>query len=219
VNIWSGGFSNDVVKVNASTGTIVNSYTVGTAGSIPYGMVFDGQYIWVANYNSPSSVSSVLATTGAVATYPLPTCSLAQGMAFDGSHIWVSCFGSHSVLELSTTGNVIATVQVGNFPAGLAFDGTNIWVANSFDNTVSQINITTRAVLTVTANVTPWAVAFDTKYIWVTSAASSNCTVVKLQPSTAVLVGSYPAPCSGDGIAFDGGNIWIANTNGTISKF
>jgi YVTN family beta-propeller protein len=216
-NIWSDGFNNDIIKVNASTGTIVASYPVGTQ---PYGLVFDGQYIWVANY-AGTSVSRVSATTGAVTTYSLPTCAHPQGLAFDGSSVWVSCsFNSKTVLELNSTGGIIATITVGNEPAGLAFDGTNIWVANSYDNTVSRINVATKAVLTVAANVTPWAVTFDTKYIWVTSAALSNCTVTKLQPSTASLVGTFPAPCRGEGIVFDGGNIWVADyVAGTISKF
>jgi YVTN family beta-propeller protein len=216
-NIWSDGFSNDVIKVNASTGAIVASYPVGTE---PYGLAFDGQYVWVANYGS-SSVSKVLATTGAVTTYSLPTCAHPEGMAFDGSHVWVSCnVNSQIVLELNATGGVTATITVGNEPSGMAFDGTNIWVANSFDNTVSRINVATKVVLTVAANVTPWAVAFDTKYIWLTSAALSNCTVAKLRAISAALVGTFPAPCQGEGIAFDGGNIWLANyVAGTISKF
>jgi hypothetical protein len=72
-----------VTKLRASDGTVLGTFpTPPSAG--PYGIAFDGTYIWV----SGDSYAVVLrASDGAqVASYNLQT----QGVAFDGAYIWMA---------------------------------------------------------------------------------------------------------------------------------
>jgi DNA-binding beta-propeller fold protein YncE len=63
-------------------------------------------------------------------------------VAFDGTNIWVTNTGANVVTKLSaSSGGILASYPVGNYPNGLAFDGANIWVANQEDNTVTDIPI------------------------------------------------------------------------------
>jgi YVTN family beta-propeller protein len=51
-NIWvSNAGSKSVTELQASTGTVLGTFTVGT---VPTGVAFDGANIWVANYGSNS---------------------------------------------------------------------------------------------------------------------------------------------------------------------
>jgi hypothetical protein len=231
-NIWMAvsvfQATSPLIKIQASTGTIVNTFTLPDyAGP---GLAFDGTNVWVTIQSNPDSVSKVLASTGAVTTYQLFNCVAPTGMAFDGSHIWISCWSGYTVQELNSSGGEITAVAVGDFPSGLAFDGTNIWVANSGVYSVSRINVTTLAM-------TPflWGgcfasqLVYDSHYIWVSgsstqgddcgtgSTGNSVSVTSKLDVSTGAIVASYPN--IGGVLGFDGGNLWGTSVNGAIKKF
>ena len=135
-SIWVANYnSNNVTKLNASTGAVQGTFAVGTQ---PYGICFDGASIWVANAGS-ANVTKLNASTGAVqgtfavGTSPFPIC-------FDGASIWVANSGSDNVTKLNaSTGAVQGTFAVGTSPIGICFDGASIWVANSGSNNVTKL--------------------------------------------------------------------------------
>ncbi len=63
-------------------------------------------------------------------------------MAFDGTNMWVANESSGNVTELSPTGAVLGTFNVGAQPLAIAFDGTNMWVANKGSNNVTELSPT-----------------------------------------------------------------------------
>jgi len=70
-------------------------------GEAPYGIAFDGRYIWVAN-NSQKSVSILSAKNGAyLGTIPVEP--QPQGVCFDGTSIWVANSVSNIVSKISPT--------------------------------------------------------------------------------------------------------------------
>lgn len=211
-NIWvSNASGNTVMKLSASSGTIVDTYPVMN----PMGLVFDGINIWVAS-GTKNTVTKLVASTGAVVgTYPAgysPT-----GLAYDGSNIWVSnyvcpaCGATNTVTKLlASTGVVIGTYPVGSLPIGVAFDGANIWVANEGSNNVTKLLASTGALVgTYPVGSSPGALAFDGTDMWVANEGSNN--VTKLLASTGAIVGTYSVGGNPLGVAFDGINIWVAN--------
>ena len=86
-----------MTKLLASSGAVVGTYN---AGGNPYGVAFDGTYIWVTDLNSNNSlangVTKLLASSGAtIGTYAVGSAPL--GIAFDGANMWVANEGGGSV--------------------------------------------------------------------------------------------------------------------------
>src|ERR1700722_15181847 len=90
-NIWvANGDDGTVTKLLASTGAVVNTYSVGGPSAAAGEGAFDGKFIWVSN-QTPSTVTKLLASTGAiVGVFQLgPSTNTPFGVAFDGANIWV----------------------------------------------------------------------------------------------------------------------------------
>jgi DNA-binding beta-propeller fold protein YncE len=96
-----------------------NLTTQFTAGTSPFGVVFDGANIWVAA-NGSRKVTKLRANDGfnlgsfSVGTNP-------TGVAFDGANIWVANISSNNVTKLqASNGAVVGTFAVGTQPVGIA---------------------------------------------------------------------------------------------------
>src|SRR5215469_9591748 len=61
----------------------------------------------------------------------------------------------------------------------------------------------------VTTGTSPYGIAFDGANIWVANDGSNN--VVKLQPSSGAVLGTFTVGTSPLAVAYDGANIWVAN--------
>jgi hypothetical protein len=214
-NMWVPSYvGNTVTELNASTGTMVGTYPVGSGAD---GVLFDGTNIWVAN--TIDGTVTKLSTGGT----PLGTYTVGSqpwGIAFDGTNIWVTNRGSRNVTVLgASTGALVGTYQVGTGPYGIAFDGTNMWVANDNDGTVTELVAGTGALVgTYPVGSSPVGVAFDGTNIWVADQTNGVGTVTKLAP-TGAMIGTYPAGPAPNDILFDGTNIWVTNnSSNTVTK-
>jgi glutamine cyclotransferase len=179
-------------------------------GKQPYGVAFDGENIWSANYED-GTVSEVRASDGAnLGTFQVGGNPI--GIAFDGANMWVTDNGSNTVTKLrASDGKSLGTFQVGNEPWWLAFDGENLWVANFGDGTVTKLRASDGKSLGTFNTNGAIAVAFDGTYVWVSTYAG-YVTRLKKDGSNA---GSFKVGSRPIGIAFDGANIWVANNEGT----
>ena len=97
------------------------SYAVGTD---PCSLAFDGANIWVTNYGSSgsgSTVTKLAASTGAlVDTYEVQQGP--RGIAFDGTNMWVANDGESSVSKLlASTGGTVGHVPGWHQPLGSCF--------------------------------------------------------------------------------------------------
>src|SRR5437870_9753232 len=108
------------------------------AGSGPYGLAFDGDSIWVVDYDG-DAMTKLRASDGTLlGTFPVVNDPAYA--TFDGANLWVTNSAGRSVTKLrASDGALLGTFTVGNFPIGILFDGENIWVTNSGDDTVSKL--------------------------------------------------------------------------------
>jgi YVTN family beta-propeller protein len=225
-------------KVNVKTG-LVESQALA-ANTKPAAVAFDGTNIWSAN-SGTGNVSRVNTDTKVVTNFATGTTPSA--VAFDGTNIWVANAGSNNVKELTLAGgtggipSLVRTIAMtpGTAPSGLAFDGANIWVtiAGASNNLkkISATSATAAVTGTFTVGSAPAGVAFDGVNVWSANATGNNITKVTatgvagdgLNPAQVATLHWYPANrsyvakavgTSPQGVAFDGTNIWIANSVG-----
>lgn len=223
-HIWipgGTGMAVSVVELQASTGAILGTYPIPGSGA-PACVAFDGANIWVATNNS--TVTELQASTGNIlGTYPLGSVTSSGGVAFDGTYIWVSGHNGFIAQLLASNGTLIGSYPTGGTGQEVAYDGQgNLWVTGP--SAVSEIQASSGALLGVlhlnsgSSSAFPTGIAFG-GLMWV--ADSSTNSVVSVIPGTAPLSegGTYPVGTDPSGIAFDGANIWVANTgSGTVTK-
>ncbi len=186
--IWTannGAGANSVTKIDATTMTIVNTYSVGLA---PDGVAFDGTNVWVTN-SLDNNVWKIDRNSGAhLASYPTGIFPLS--ILFDGTNMWIGNgtgvdlgervpdSGSLSKIRASDGAN-LGVFGVGNHVRGLVYDGTSIWTCNSDDNTVSRIRTAGLALLsTYPTGKAPRAMAFDGTSVWIANSGENTLTVI-----------------------------------------
>ena len=190
----------------------------------PFGIGYDGQRMWTANFSSgsvsiitldPTSVTNV--TMGFIAP---------QGMIYDGSNIWVTD-SAGSVDKLDSSGAILQSVGVGSAPRFPGFDGTNIWVPNQFSNDVSVVRATGGLSGTVLATLSgnglnnPLQATFDGERILVTNYHGDSVSLWKAADLTPIGTFSTGANTSPFGACSDGLNVWITFSafNGKLARF
>ena len=182
-------------------------------GKQPYDVAFDGANIWSANYED-GTATKVRASDGEIlGTFPVG--AEPDSIAFDGANMWLANYGDGTVSKLQASdGKNLGTFATGLGPSGLAFDGENMWVANGIDVTVTKLRARDGKNLGTFHVGAGGKMAFDGTYIWVTA----GNTVVRLKENGAV-DGSFKVGSQPIGIAFDGANIWVANSSdNSVSK-
>ena len=84
-------------------------------------------------------VTTAYSTT--IPTSPVTSTNATNTVA--SSNIWVADFGNNTVTELSSTGTLLGTFNVGIGPAGIAIaPNGNIWVADWISNTTTELSST-----------------------------------------------------------------------------
>jgi hypothetical protein len=193
-------------------------------GKQPYGVAFDGENIWTANFaDYPGTVTKVRARDGKVlGTFEVGRKPL--GVTFDGANIWVSNNFDNTVTKLrASDGKTLGTFSV-RFPWWMACDGANIWVpTHEGKGTVTKLQASDGKNLGAFATGGvggAMAVAFDGTDVWVTNfTGAGNGTVSKLRTNDGQIIGVYTVGPNPLGITFAEGYIWVANLGGaSISK-
>jgi hypothetical protein len=192
-----------------------------TLGSAPFGITFDGERIWTANFGGSVSIvnlnpiSVITVSTG----FNIP-----EGILYDGSHIWVTDFGAGTLLKLDTNGSILQTIIVGTNPDFPVFDGTNIWVPNENSDSVTVVRVkdaggnalpTAIVLATLTGNGlnNPFTAAFDGERILVTNNVGNSVSLWKAADLTPLGTFSTGASTRPYGACTDGLNFWITLSN------
>ena len=187
-----------------------------TGGPSPFGVAYDGTYIWVTN-NGSNTVSRFNPVTGIRDDFTVG--GNPQGVAYDGTSIWVVNNGSNFISKVNPATGTKVDYPTACCANGIAYDGTSIWVTHVGGlNNVSKIDPATGALIPYPTGTTPLGVAYDGTSIWVTNYDDS--TVSKINPATGGLINTYATGTNPRGIAYDGTSIWIANNGagGSVSK-
>lgn len=139
--IWTATLWGQVYKLDPSSGTILDSFTLnastpgaGTWGSPsqPWGMAFDDQgKMWMVDFAERKVFKIDTNTRTIEFSFATPNASSGgcKGLAWDGTHLNVMGWVTPSIYQMDRNGNLINTIQLdagGN--GGLAWDGVNFWV-------------------------------------------------------------------------------------------
>lgn len=130
-----------VLRFNAESRNHVGEVSVG---DYPRGMVFDGAYVWVANFNSdtvskinaqhPTQVDFV--NTASIGTTPID-------VAFDGVRLWISLSDAAGIVAYNVAQGTfegdLRTTSTIHRSGYLSFDGTALWAQSSCPTTNCSI--------------------------------------------------------------------------------
>ena len=179
-SIWVANYkSNDLSKVNASTGLVTNNIRLERC-HLPSALGFDGSHIWV-NCGRDKAVEE-LDLNGA----PLRTVGVDSNpynFTFDGANMWVVNVTGNSVTKISATPTnscpnppcVVGTYPVGIHPQGIVFDGKYIWVSNLYENSLTKLSASDgRVVEEITGVSSPGLIVFDGGNLWISEAPANR---------------------------------------------
>ncbi len=80
-------------KLRASDGAVLATINVGT---LPYGVVFDGTYVWVTAFNY---VAQLRVSDGAI-LHTFNTAGGSAGIAFDGANLWIAEYDAKNISKM-----------------------------------------------------------------------------------------------------------------------
>lgn len=226
-NIWVTNYTSSSISVVGEGGNLVT--TISVPGTNPEGIVFDGEYMWVANNgNNSDSVSKFDAANMAlVGTYSVGHSP--DGVAFDGNNIWVTNSESNNVWVLNRNGRQIAAYGTGVFPLSLISDGHNMWIGNGTGvnvgpqvagtGSLTKISIANgQSMGTFSIGHHVRGLAYDGDSIWACN--GNDNTVSRVRASNVALLGTFATGLAPRAAAFDGVKIWVANSGApTLTVF
>lgn len=167
------------------------------------------------------SGSQVLAGFGDVVfqfSGPVGTCA---GVCYDGSYVNVIDATANIIYKYEPSTGVLSgalVLGVGWWPGGLGWDGTYYWMGENFTETIKKIHpISGIEVDFITApaptNRNVLGVACAGVYVWSTNQSSPSAGYKQDSSDGTILVSfSAPGP-EASGMAFDGTNLWMADTD------
>ncbi len=211
------GASAYLIKVRASDGMSMSTYSLGGACSIPNGVAFDGLHLWVACGNGyvvqvRASDGSLVSVTNLTSVYSL------KGVAFDGAYIWATQYDGDKVTRLLVSNPTISdtyNLPANSYPTYLAFDGDYMWLTLGSGNVVKMLASNPTINDTYTLDGSPWGIAFDGANMWV---ARGGAGLTCMRASDGAILRTITT-INASGVAFDGGYIWVTNANdNTVSK-
>lgn len=170
-------------------------------------LVCDGAHMWVTVGNSlikfrPSDITIL-------GTFSTQAGGTAGPLTFDGANIWVGISDNPVILKFrASDGALLGMFSLPGIAQHLAFDREHIWVAYG-DKLVSLRPSDGVILEVVDLGNQIQGIAAANFWIWVTL---SNGTVRRVIPFEDVTFGPYTVGIDPRGIAFDGANMWVANS-------
>jgi peptide/nickel transport system substrate-binding protein len=203
-SIWvSNGLSGTVSRIDAVTSDVVGAPI--PVGNDPAGIAYAGGAVWVAN-TGDDTITRIDAATDKPKTLPIA----ATELVFGKGTLWASVRATNQVVRIDpSTGEIAASIAVGNGPSGIAFGRGSVWVVNSLDGTLSKINPETNSVATTIPALGhgPTGVAVDATGVWVSDRFDG--TVARIDPRTNQVVRHVKIGNEPHGLATSGGELIV----------
>ena len=177
----------------------------------------DGGQVWVTE-PAAGIVEGVDTSTRHV-FQTIPGQSDPRAVAVEHGYVWIVEGATGAVREYTTTGQPVASYQVGTNPSAIAFGFGAVWVTNQGEGTLTRITAGgtkgTRHAIPVGA--APTAVTAGDSAVWVANRGFNTITPVDprtLRPGPSIHVGAGPVS-----IATAGGRVWVADAlDGTVDR-
>jgi streptogramin lyase len=185
-SIWVADYGSSSASLLASDGTAISGASGYAASQLPFTSavaVDASQNAWFASQKGVARVTPL----GAVTLYLC--CSDPEGVAVDPSgNIWIADYGAFSIIELSSGGQLVATVSTASTnasPKGIAIDSAGtVWAANYFGNSITALAGNTATLRSPSAGFgldaplhEPYGTAIDASgNLWVSNSGSNTLT-------------------------------------------
>ncbi len=191
-----------------------------SVGAAPVYLLFDGEFMWVAN--DGDTLSIINTNDRSIATVTLPNVGgphLPYGMASDGTNIWVvnRNYWPVNVYKISDRTKVGMSPDQGSNALDVEFDGVNMWITNYEHDQITILKASDGShVRTLTSGDgvgdKPTYLHFDGLHMWIAHEGASTDT-----DGTASIFRAHDFAYMGvanvgknpQRIAFDGVNMWI----------
>jgi outer membrane protein assembly factor BamB len=210
----------------------------------PYGLTFDGNYLWVGTSYANSSgdfLWKIDTTDGSVVnTIPVPDPNgtyRVKGLAFDGIHLWVfedlpSSSHPDKIFKVNpSNGNILKTLNApdNNYMGGMAFGNGSLWLSQyysnnpGFDNVIHQLDTSNGAIIQTFSTVgeQPMGVAYDGQFIWCAEDTGFGATrqeIYQYDPANGNFTGAFiknPDNSPRD-MTWDGQFLWMVGYNSRL---
>jgi YVTN family beta-propeller protein len=166
--VWvANSLDNSVSKLDAATGDVVRTITVG---GTPSGVAFGLGAVWVSNA-SDGTVSRIT-TSATPVVRPIPVGNGGPGaIAVGADAVWVANDLDGTVSRIDPAKDVVvATVGVGDSPSAVAVSPQAVWAASEARGTVTRLDPeTNEKVRTIDVGSAPAGAAVVGGALWVTT--------------------------------------------------
>jgi streptogramin lyase len=185
-SIWVADYGSSSASLLASDGTAISGASGYAASQLPFtsAIAVDGsQNAWFTSQKGIARVTPL----GAVTLFSC--CTDPEGIAVDPSgNIWVADYGAFSIVELSSAGQLLATVSTASTnasPKGIAIDSAGtVWAANYFGNSITALTANAAGLRSPTAGLgldaplhEPYGTAVDSSgNVWVSNSGNNTLT-------------------------------------------
>lgn len=199
--------------------------------SLPSGIAFDGQYLWVCGYNE-YFMYKISTIDGSVISKVPVNIQKPYGITYDNGIIYMIDNTTKNIFAFDpTTGSCLDTIIVNQnliYPTGL-YKLNNEFIFNDTkgpqpsalgDSTYFYTNVTSNILGNPTFGTYSTGITYDGQYLWIND--NPTQTTMKIDPISWTLQNTYKIPGGmyPNGIAWDGQYFWeINNASDSIYMF
>ncbi|MCD4694698.1 MAG: hypothetical protein K8S16_00550, partial [Bacteroidales bacterium] len=202
------------------TGETIKSFDI--PGSYPTGLTYDGENLWLADYQT-DLLYCINLENGAVTRTIQATAYWPEGLAWDGEALWNADVKGGIPLSENYAGKVyridpddgtiLKTIQApSSTPRGLTWDGQYLWCVDNRSDEVIQFSpddgTTIRSFKSPASD--PRGITFDGKYLWISDRIKDEIYMVDPETGSVVIITDAPGAFT-RGLAFDGENVWAVD--------
>lgn len=205
-----------LVRVRPDNG--VQSLALNLSGNT-WRIAFDGMHLWLAGNNGVRKLKPTLGVPGDLLTVEAENTSIGDvsQLVWDGEHMWAGVASSGSIVQLSSSGQVVAEREVcppGDPMPGMVFDGTAVWVSCGPQGMLARWNTGRdgfpQTLTKISVGGSPGMLEFDGEAIWAIRTESAPApSFVRIDKTTTTATPiSWPGLSEPVLLRFDGQHLW-----------
>ena len=149
-SLWGVDDVNQQVVEFDKNGLVIKQFS--SPGSLPRGIAWDGQALWVLDYTS-HNIDRIDPANGTVLSSITAPVDQPVSLDYDDAHLWLNGIAAWNTFALDPATGAVAMsfatpVDLGpgtgsgaNRPLGLAFDGTKLWIVQSDESRIYQVGL------------------------------------------------------------------------------
>jgi hypothetical protein len=172
-DIWTATLGGIVYRLDPQSGNVMQQFT--TSLSQPWGMTFDGEYLWIVDFAEKRMVKIDPSSGSELDSYPTPDpVGGCKGITWDGTYLNIMGWTSPTIYQMDRNGKLIKTIILNQGGGGgIAWDGSHFWVPGGYK--IYKYNIEGNLVGSIyAASDGTWDLTWDGKYLWAAQRTNEN---------------------------------------------